>query len=196
MPAPANDSFANAQLLPSPWGAIDTFNGSGGTSDGPNDPLHSLFHSYGLNTVWYKWVGGPGVITIYTSRAVWGTGATGGPVGSGSVFLNRPVIGLYQGSALGALRELAFDAGTTTFKNYSNENSTAGLLYDLPAHDTYYIEITGLIDAGTPVSGQVFGAFRLFWDGPDITYDLVSLAGLRYPQRKHGARHTVYQPRL
>ena len=175
MPAPANDAFANAQLLPSPWGAIDAFNGNGGTSDGPNDPLNVLFHSYGSQTVWYKWVGGPGELTVYTSPAIWGTGATGGPVGSGSVFLTRPVIGVYQGSALGALTELAFDAGTTTFKNYGNQNSTAGLLVNLPIYDTYYIEVTGLSDAGGGGSNISKGAFRLFWEGPPPFGGVVSM---------------------
>lgn len=173
MAAAANDAFANAELLRGTVGSLETFNALA-TSDGANDPLASLFHSNGTRTVWYKYYGYPGAMSVFTVTSEFGTGGSGGPPGSGSVRLTRPVIGFYRGSALGALTELAYNDGTgVTKKTYDNVTATAAIQLTLPAEEYYYIEVTGLNDSGVGGLNVTQGQFRLFWDGPDPPTDAI-----------------------
>lgn len=166
MASPTNDNFANAEQLVGVVGSIETFNGPTATSDGANDPLVALFHTYGSQSVWYKYAGNPGPLTVFTSLSPFGVGGTGSPLGSGSILLTRPVIGIYRGSALGALTELGFDDGTTvTKKNYNNVTAKSSVSVTLPAVETYYIEVTGFNDSGGGGSNVTKGQFRLLWDG-------------------------------
>jgi len=124
-PRPANDDFAEAQLLTGESGSVQGTNVNA-TLESP-DPIYDL-QGYGENTVWYKIETTAAISRIHLSTAA---GETGDPIGDSA-------LGLYSGTDLNDLVELAYD-----------DDNGPGYYSDLSAvvpAGTYWITVTGFSD--------------------------------------------------
>jgi hypothetical protein len=118
---PANDMFANAQVISGPYGAV------GGTNVDatiePGEPVGSTQNK----TVWYRWTA-PANLSI-----------TFETIDSGS--LNDSVIGIYMGNAVGSLAAMAWnDDKNGSYDRHSRVTMIAG------AGNVYYIQVRGFAE--------------------------------------------------
>src|SRR5437588_625908 len=101
---PANDNFANAQVLPSAFWASVTNDNTGATAEA-SEPSHAGFVP--TNSIWYRWTAPmDGEVTVDT-------------VGSGTnltFFDIDTVLAVYEGTNLNALRQVAANDDLFPFK--------------------------------------------------------------------------------
>jgi len=131
--APANDNFANAQVITGASGTVTGTNVNATTEAGEPGPAGA--------SVWYGWTGTQGgVVQIDTC---------------GSSF--TPAVAAYTGSAVNALTPL----GSSTVAVFCGATNTwiSGIQVNVPPNSgTVYFAV----DGGTP-SSPVTGSFTLHW---------------------------------
>lgn len=136
-PPPVNDNFIDATSISGASGSI-----AGDNTDSTfetNDPLHAAFNFFVNRTVWYKWTcPTSGYYDFWTSAP--GTLDT--------------VLGIYSGSALGALLRGGTNDNTTGTHTTGNYSEIDQLYYTSGVE--YHIEVGG-------AGATVVGAFTLNW---------------------------------
>ena len=136
-PAPANDNFANAQLISGCSGTVNGTNVSA-TSE-PNEPNHSPDNGGGHRSIWYQWTATvTGQATITTQGSAFDT-----------------VMGVYEGNTLGPGLFLWGKADDN-----SATDKTSTVIFSATAGHTYKIAVDGYNNSG---SGGDFGPVTLNW---------------------------------
>lgn len=115
---PANDAFANAQLLEGSHGSVPGTNK--GALGEPGEPPHSGT-SPAAASVWYRWV-----------APVSGTASFGASIAGGS----RPIFAVYAGSTVGGLTAVGRTPGRTTLRSYVVFETVRGQTYYFAVDET------------------------------------------------------------
>ncbi|MHB8471132.1 MAG: PPC domain-containing protein, partial [Gaiellaceae bacterium] len=134
--APANDSFAAAQVLS---GASGSASGSNvGATKEPGEP--ALAGNSGGASIWFSWTApAAGSTTVDTSGSGFDT-----------------LLGVYTGSSVSALGLVASN------DDVSGSNHTSAVSFTAAAGTTYMIAVDGY---NGPSSGQATGPVTLNWSG-------------------------------
>lgn len=130
-PAPANDNFANAELISGTQVHISRSNAS--ATKEPGEPLHG---GIGAASVWFKWTAtSNGLVAFSTNRS--------------QTNLDT-LMGVYRGSALNALTLQCVDdnIGATDLRSFCRIPVDSG--------NTYYIAVDGKTDGQTIAEGTFF----------------------------------------
>lgn len=125
--APANDSFANAKVLPNFSSLTSTGTNVGATKQA-GEPAHA--GNSGGKSVWYKWVApATGSVTVSTAGSSFNT-----------------LLGIYKGGSVGALTTVASNDNATTSTTTSKATFAATL------GTAYYIAVDGYGGASGNIS--------------------------------------------
>src|SRR6185503_12844566 len=136
-PAPANNNFANAQVVS---GDVGTVNGSNAfATKEPGEPTNPL-DVFGAKSVWFDWTAtGTGQATFDTNGSNYDT-----------------ILAAYTGNAVNALAVLASNDDIATFDDPPNVQSL--ITFPVTAGTTYHIQVDGF-------DGDQ-GNIILHWTGP------------------------------
>ena len=149
---PANDNFANAQVITGCSGTVTGTN-VGATSEA-NEPNHSPDAGGGHRSIWYQW------------QATISGQATVTTVGSGF----DTVLGVYEGSTLAGLSLLDND-------DDSGANKTSVATFSATAGQTYKIAVDGYNNSG---SGGDVGPVTLNWTASDCSASTLQFSQSTY----------------
>jgi uncharacterized repeat protein (TIGR01451 family)/uncharacterized delta-60 repeat protein len=133
--APANDNFANAQVITGIWGAITNDN-TGATAE-PGEPGHA--GNAATASLWYRWIAPTsGEVTVDTLGSVDSTGA-----------ILDTLLAVYTGSTLSTLNQVA--ANDNLYAVQQQNQSSSYLTF--PADPPFSVSIQQALPVQQPFAG-------------------------------------------
>jgi hypothetical protein len=134
-PVPANDNFANAQIISGCTGSVNGTNA--GATQEPGEPNHSPDNGGGSRSIWYQWQApSTGSVTVTTAGSRFDT-----------------VMGIYTGNSVGALAAVGKD-------DDGGADHTSSLTFNATSGTIYRIAVDGYNNGA---SGGDFGPVTLNW---------------------------------
>lgn len=147
---PANDNFANAQVISGVWGSVT--NTTSLATGEPGEPSHAGFPAF--SSIWYRWVAPQdGEVQLDTLSSTTDT-----------------LLAVYTGNSLGTLRQVAANddlvPATTTVGTGFIFNQTltgpSGLRFNARAGTTYYFAVAAKSNPGPVILGWAYYASGVF----------------------------------